>query len=586
MSSKHFIHDPTKLVLDSLQATIATNPSLGFQKDHKIIHRRLNSQHHGKVSIVTGGGSGHEPGFAGYVGKGFLTASVAGTIFASPSAEQVRQGLKHVPTDKGVFILIMNYTGDVLNFGMAAEDARAGNIEVELFAVGDDVGVGRQKSGKVGRRGLAGTVLVMKLCGALAEMGGSLAEVHQLARQVAANTATVGASLGHVHVPGRVALGEALSQNEIEIGMGIHNEPGSIRATKALPDLVDTMLQQLLDQTDPDRSYVSIQSCDRVVLLINNLGGVSALELGAITTEVVNQLQSRYGHRPLRIYSGPFLSSLNGPGFSITLLKLEDTGLGEEMSMLELLDFPAEALGWASPLPSSAWSAESGPTSGSEHVAASLKPSSGLTIDSGVTRRLVESGLHRLIGAEPEVTRYDTIVGDGDCGTGMKRGAEAILEALTYPSTTLDAVTFVSDIKAVVETAMDGTSGAIFTIFLSGLVQGLRQLDDNDPTPVDMSMWSSALTFALRTLNRYTPARPGDRTLMDALVPFVTSLATTLDVKQAAAEAATGAENTKALKPAFGRSVYVGSEDSWMGKIPDPGAWAVSEFFQGLAEAT
>lgn len=586
MSSKHFIHDPTKLVLDSLQATTLTNPSLTFQRDHKIIHRRLDNHHHGKVSIISGGGSGHEPGFAGYVGKGLLTASVAGTIFASPSAEQVRQGFRHVPTDKGVFVLIMNYTGDVLNFGMAVEDARASNIEAELFAVGDDVGVGREKSGKVGRRGLAGTVLVMKLCGALAEMGGSLGEVHQLARQVAANTVTVGASLGHVHVPGHVVSEEALTENEVEIGMGIHNEPGSIRATKALPELVETMLQQLLHPNDPDRSYVSIQSGDGVVLLINNLGGVSALELGAITTEVVGQLNSRYGLRPLRIFAAPFLSSLNGPGFSITLLKLEHTGLGEGKSMLGLLDFPTEALGWASPLPSSTWSTEPVNTSTSEYVAASLKPSSGLTIDSGVTRRIIDSGLHRLIAAEPEVTRYDTIVGDGDCGTGMKRGAEAILSALTYPSPTLDAVTFVSDIKAVVETAMDGTSGAIFTIFLSGLVQGLRQLDDNGPTPVNTSMWSSALTFALRTLSRYTPAKPGDRTLMDALVPFVRSLAATLDIKQAAAEATNGAENTKALKPAFGRSVYVGSEEAWLGKIPDPGAWAVSEFLQGLAEAT
>ncbi|KAG9256364.1 dihydroxyacetone kinase, partial [Emericellopsis atlantica] len=586
MSSRHFDNDPTKLVLASLQSNTLINPSVSFQPEHKIVHRKVSDAHHGKVSIISGGGSGHEPGFAGYVGKGLLTAAVAGTIFASPSAEQVRQGFKCVPTNKGVFVVIMNYTGDVLNFGMAVEDARATNVQTELFAVGDDVGVGRAKSGKVGRRGLAGTVLVIKLCGALAELGGSLAQVHQLAQHVARNTVTVGASLDHVHVPGRLpSSSDAPAVDEVEIGMGIHNEPGSVRATKTLPELVKSMLQQLLDPNDADRSYCSFQASDEVVLLINNLGGVSALEFGAITTEVVGQLASHYGLHPVRVFAAPFLTSLNGPGFSITVLKLGNTGLGEGKSMLDLLDFPAEALGWGSPLPPSVRSPHHTTTVARERASTTSKLSSQLRLDPSVTPRVIGQALQRLIAAEPQVTRYDTIVGDGDCGIGMKRGAEAVLDGLVFSSQPLDALALVSDIKTIIEVAMDGTSGALFTIFFNGLVQGLRQQDDGRKKEADAAVWSSAVSAALQTLKRYTPARPGDRTLMDALVPFVETLATTLDVRQASAAAFAGADQSKHLRPSFGRSVYVGTENVWLGKVPDPGAWAVATLLQGLAEA-
>lgn len=313
---------------------------------------------------MSGGGSGHEPAFAGYVGKGLLGAAVAGTIFASPGKEQVVRGIERcfeAAEREAVLVVVMNYTGDVLNFGLGVEKAKAAGKRVEMIVVGDDVGVGRMKAGKVGRRGIAGTVLVVKIAGALAAMGGTIEEVSGVARRVAGNLVSVGASLSRVHVPGARSgppdpeSDEILATEEVEIGMGIHNEPGSHRATVELPELVRTLLAQLLDWRDEDRAFLNVRKDDDVVLLVNNLGGVSMLEMGGITTEVVNQLRKEYGIKPVRILSGMYMTSLNGLGFSISILKLADTGLGEGKSMLQLLDIPAEATGWSAAVATGTW---------------------------------------------------------------------------------------------------------------------------------------------------------------------------------------------------------------------------------------
>ena len=315
-----------------------------------------------KISLICGGGSGHEPAWVGYVGRGLLTACVAGTIFASPGAEQVRTCVAHrLPENaKGLLVIVMNYTGDVLNFGMGAEKARAMGQDVEMIITGDDVGVGRAKGGKVGRRGIAGGALVIKTCGALAEMGGSLKDVARLGRLVGDSLVSVAVSLSRVHVIGR-PISDADEENErlpigtIEIGMGIHNEPGCEQLQTDLPGGVRKMLAQLLDQNDKDRAYVKIDKSDQTVMLINNFGGLSNLELGAVTNEVWNQLTATWGIHPIRVYTGVFNGSLNGLGFGVTLLKLVDTGLGPGKSMLELIDAPAEGTGWPAPTRPSTW---------------------------------------------------------------------------------------------------------------------------------------------------------------------------------------------------------------------------------------
>ena len=260
-------------------------------------------------------------------------------------------------------MIATNYTGDVLNFGMAVEKARALGKKVEMVVVGDDVGVGRAKGGKVGRRGLSGTALVVKICSALAERGANLQECANVGRLVVKNMVSLGASLSRVHVPGR-GIEEAkdeearLGPELVEIGMGIHNEPGCEKVKTDLPGLVKIMLAQMLDPNDKDRAYVNFDKGDETLLLINNFGGVSTLELGAITNEVAEQLRNNHGLKPKRVVQGTLFGSLDGPGFIVTVLKLADTGLGPSKSILDLVDAPAFAVGWPSGVSTEIWETE------------------------------------------------------------------------------------------------------------------------------------------------------------------------------------------------------------------------------------
>ena len=465
-------------------------------------------------------------------------------------------------------VITMNYTGDVLNFGMAAEKAKAGGVATEFHAIGDDVGVGREKSGKVGRRGIGGGIMVLKIIGALAEQGGSLGEVYKLAQLVCDNLVSVGSSMEHVHVPGRGPMESLMPVGDIEVGMGIHNEPGSQTVQADLPELIKIMLAQLLDEKDKDRHYIDVKSGEKIVLFVNNLGGVSMLEIGGIVAELVKQLKSSYDLVPIRVIAGTFLTSLNGLGFSASILKLADTGLGSGKTMLELLDFPAEAYGWAAPIPTSTWEAEnSGTFDKSATAATTAATKSNLTLDPAQAQKALEGGLKSVIACEAEVTRYDTIVGDGDCGIGLKRGAEAVQKELSKGDLPTDAVAFVNRLVPVIEENMDGTSGAIYAIFLNSLAAGLRQQDTGSSKAMDAKTWGAALEAALQDLKKYTPAAPGDRTLMDALFPFVEGLKGDGDVKKAAEAAKEGAEKTKGMKASLGRAVYVGSEEEWIGEF-------------------
>lgn len=201
---------------------------------------------------------------------------------------------------------------------------------------------------------------MVKICAALAEQSAALEDCARVGRLVADNLISVGASLSRVHVPGR-GIEEAreeeerLGQGLIEIGMGIHNEPGCEKVKTDLPGLVKIMLGQMLDQSDKDRAYVKIEKTDGTVLLINNYGGVSNLELGAITNEVAIQLDQNYGLKPRRIVQGTLFGSLDGPGFIVSVLKLADTGLGPGKSMVDLIDAPVNAIGWPRCVSAQTW---------------------------------------------------------------------------------------------------------------------------------------------------------------------------------------------------------------------------------------
>ncbi|KAL8952783.1 MAG: hypothetical protein Q9222_001330 [Ikaeria aurantiellina] len=590
-AAKHFLDDPTHAVLSGLRGVTLTNPSLVLDEQNKIIYRHPSSITAPKnVSVVCGGGSGHEPGFSAFVGQGALTACVAGTIFASPSAQQVRTCMSHrLPAEsQGIVVVVTNYTGDVLNFGMGIEKARAMGKKVEMVIVADDVGVGRAKGGKVGRRGLSGTALVVKICGALAEMGAPIEDCAKVGRLVVDSLVSVGASLGRVHVPGR-SLQEAKEEEErlgaglVEVGMGIHNEPGCEKVKTDLPGLIKIMLAQLLDQNDKDRAYVKIDKGDDVVLLINNFGGTSNLELSAIITEIAGQLDQGYGLKPKRIISGTFFGSLNGPGFIVSILKLVDTDLGPGKSILELFDAPTEATGWSASVKPETWQKDFGDFKATAEREQVDTRTTNLRVDPTLFKSALKAGLERLIASEAEITRYDTIVGDGDCGVGLKRGAEGILKYLDSTDIPEEPLASLTKIAGVVEATMDGTSGALYAIFLNSLAANVRKQDSSNPEELNPSMWAQALEESLRALGKYTPAQPGDRTLMDALVPFVETLKRTGNTKEAAEAAKAGAEGTKGMKASLGRSVYVGGEGH--NEVPDPGAHGLSQFLTALSEA-
>ncbi|CZS95387.1 probable dihydroxyacetone kinase [Rhynchosporium agropyri] len=579
MSAKHFINDPTHLVNTALHALTLTNPSVALDVENKIIYRRPG--HASQVSIISGGGSGHEPSFGAFVGDGLLSAGVAGTIFASPSAEQIRKAImSRVDGEKGILVTVMNYTGDVLNFGMGVEKAKAAGMNVKMLVVGDDVGVGRAAAGKVGRRGIAGTVLVHKISGALAASGASLDNVYKVAKLTSDNIVSVGASLDHVHVPGRAVAdpksGDNLAAGEVEIGMGIHNEAGSERAKVKLPELVKRMLAQLLNSKDKDRAFLNVNS-NEIVLMINNLGSISVLELGGITAEVVGQLEKSYNIKPLRILAGTYMTSLNGLGFSISILNVVNTNIGGP-SMIQLLDAPCEAAGWTAPIRKETWEAKSTQTREEDDAEAEAMKPSGLKLNPETTKAALNGGLQRMVAAEPDVTRYDTVVGDGDCGIGLKRGAEAVLKLLSNTKLSGDPVIDLSKIVKVVENSMDGTSGALYAIFLNSLVYALQQQGSGDAKE---KVWAAALQSASKSLGTYTPAQPGDRTLVDALHPFIETLASSGNLQKAAEASRKGAEGTKGMKASLGRTVYIGG--SGFEQVPDPGAWGLSEFFLGLA---
>ncbi|KAK9467004.1 Dak1 domain-containing protein [Lipomyces arxii] len=575
MSTKHFATDIDKLVLDGLEALTLTNPDLlYYKKDRVIASKNHNSET--SVAVVSGGGAGHEPAHAGFVGDGMLTAAASGWIFASPSVAQISRAIDAVAGSKGVLIIIKNYTGDIFNFSIAAEKARSKGIPAEVVVVADDVAVGRAKSGKVGRRGLAGTVLVHKVAGAVASNSiSSLKEVVATAKEVADNLVTVGVSLNHVHVPGRKVEEEnIIADDEAELGLGIHNEKGCIRLKPIppLPALVSQMLDQLIDLNDSDRAYVDFSTAENVVLMVNNLGGLSPLELSAITTEVVTQLDGR-GLRPVRLFAGTYMTSLDGPGFSITLLKAKS-------ALLSYLDAPTKAVGFT---PGSIVTGKAEWTSRmieSSVVPAPVAATNGQSkpkiLDPEIFVSALSAACKKAIAAEPLITQYDTVVGDGDCGYTLKRVSEAVLEFVTAGKIS-PSVDTLMQLAETVESNMDGTSGAIYSVY----VHALATAASTATGLMDQAAWGAAAADALKTLFNVTPARSGDRTLIDALAPFVDSLASGNGIVAAAEASKAGAEHTKGMVASLGRAVYVDAEG--YDRVPDPGAVGVSELVAGLA---
>lgn len=573
------------LVLNSLRGLVASNPEVRLIPSEKVVFNPTNATK--KVAIISGGGSGHEPLHAGYVGDNLLDAAVAGAIFASPNTKQIMSAVKKVASkEKGAICVVKNYTGDVLHFGLVVERAKRDGYKVELVAVSDDVAVGRTQNEMVGRRGIAGTAIVHKVLGAAsaADFDAPLEQLAELGRAVNDSLVTMGASLDRTTVPGKETDGseeEVTGANTAELGLGIHNEPGEkMSPIPNAPQLVDTMYKKLLDKSDKERHYVDFDDNDDYVMLINNIGGTSSLELYTLAHYALARVPLK--KRPARVYISDFVTSLNSPGFSITLMNLNKVATDKytKDDVLKFLDTHTDAPGWKPKVYSAGtWSQKQEDVESPE--ANALVPKSDIRVDGATFGRNLKRAMEKLIEQEPVITKYDTQVGDGDCGETLKAGAEGILRALEkdsqFQQNLDDPVATVSAITEIVEDKMGGTSGGIYAIFLTSFVKNLQELKT-----VDTASVAKALEQALYAgLFKYTKARKGGRTLVDTLQPFVDTLVSTGDVGQAVSEANKSCDKTASLQAKFGRATYV-SEEEFQGGVPDPGAVGLLAIIEGF----
>lgn len=324
---KKLINNPEVVVEEMLQGVVLAHPNYVKRIEGFDVLVRANSPIQGKVALVSGGGSGHEPSHGGFVGKGMLDGAVAGAVFTSPTPDQVFEAVKAVDGGKGVLLVIKNYTGDIMNFEMAGEMAEGEGIKVAKVVVNDDVAV-EDSTWTTGRRGIAGTVFVHKIAGSKAETGAELEEVTRVAEKVIANVRSMGMALSPCTVPAAGKPSFVLAENEMEIGMGIHGEPGTKRTTiETADEVADHLTSKVLDD-------LKLSSGEEVAVMINGLGATPLMELYIINRQVQQMLQEK-GIKVFNTYVGNYMTSIEMAGCSVTLLKLDQ-------ELKELLVAPAD----------------------------------------------------------------------------------------------------------------------------------------------------------------------------------------------------------------------------------------------------
>jgi len=491
-----------------------------------------------KVALVSGGGSGHEPSHAGFVGAGMLTAAVCGEVFASPSVDAVLAGILAVTGDAGCLLIVKNYTGDRLNFGLAAERARALGRKVSMVVVDDDIALPDLPQA----RGLAGTLFVHKIAGALAEEGADLDTVTEAAGRVIAATVSIGMSLDTCTVPGspkenRIPSGKA------ELGLGIHGEPGVEQVDYAHARGAIEAIMAKLAPFVPDRPHV---------LLLNNLGGTSALEMSVLAYEITRSaLSGRIAH-----IVGPaaMMTSLDMRGFSLSLLPATEADLRALAKPVALVAWPGLAL-----------------VGEPQRVAMpeGLLPPKARPSENRAARVVVDTVCEALVRATADLNALDAKSGDGDTGSTLSGAARALAAGLDdLPLDDLPAL--LAGIGVTLSQVMGGSSGVLLAIFFAAAGDAASRGAGLQP----------ALQAGLRRMQQIGGAQLGDRTMVDALSPALDALGP--GVERAAAAARQGAAATASMTRArSGRASYVGAE-RLLGNV-DPGAEAVARVFEALA---
>jgi ATP-dependent dihydroxyacetone kinase len=557
---KKLVNDPRRVVREMLEGVCDLHPGLALLADFDVVVRAdLPPPQRRAVAVISGGGSGHEPAHAGYVGPGLLAAAIAGDVFTSPSVDAVLAGIRAAAGPAGAVLVVKNYTGDRLNFGLAAELARVEGIPVEIVVVADDVAL-RNTVARHRRRGIAGTVLIHKLAGAAAATGLDLAEVTALACAAAGDLGTMGVALGACTVPAVGRPGFDLGATEIELGLGIHGEQG-VERTALLP--ADAVVERRVGWILAARELPHGSS---VALLVNGLGGTTAMELAIVARHALAVLRAR-GLQVERAWMGDFLTALEMPGCSLSILKVD-------RARLVLLDAPAE---------SSAWRAGSELAAMRKIVPATVPPVLPEQPPGPYAQRLRTAALAvaaALEAAEPLLTDLDSKAGDGDLGLSMTRGAEAI-RALGEGAWA-DPPTALTRIGDALRRAIGGSSGPFYAV---ALVRSARTLPAM-PTSAD---WATSFRAGVEAIADLGGAKLGDCTMLDALLPAVDAFeaslaraegaATALRAATDAAEA--GAATTATMLARVGRASYLGHR---VIGIPDGGATAVAIWLRALTQ--
>ena len=542
VQNAQFINAKEGLVTEAIDGLLATSGGKLRRLDGyphiKVVYRAERDA--GKVALISGGGSGHEPSHAGFVGPGMLTAAVCGEVFASPSVDAVLAGILAVTGDAGCLLIVKNYTGDRLNFGLAAERAKALGKQVEMVVVDDDIALPDLPQ----PRGLAGTLFVHKIAGAAAEAGQSLQQVTDIAREVIANTASIGMSLDTCTVPGaakeaRIAAGHA------ELGLGIHGEPG---VQQVAFDNARSAMQMVLQQLQPKLGQGS------TVVMLNNLGSTTPLEMTILANELCQS--SLCGNVEFIIGPALMMTSLDMHGFSVSVLPVNDAQLAALQTAVDLTAWPSiqriERNTLADSLP------------------AGITPETPPASEHAETRATITAVCNLLEAAESKLNELDAKSGDGDTGSTLATAARALNSSLDRMPLA-DLTQLLPALGNELSQTMGGSSGVIMAIFFNAA---------GDACARGLSI-QEALAAGLQRVSEVGGAVSGDRTMIDALQPALDALPS--GIAAAATAARKGADGTASIgKAKAGRAAYV-PEDNLIGHN-DPGAEAVALVFEGLAD--
>ncbi|MEK5164141.1 dihydroxyacetone kinase subunit DhaK [Paenibacillus sp. FSL R5-0527] len=583
---KKIINKPETLVREMGRGLALAHPELEFDSKYKIVKQKQRNQD--KVTLISGGGSGHEPAHAGFVGRGMLDVAVCGDVFASPSQIQVYQAIKASAGSKGVLLIIKNYSGDMMNFKNAAHLAAEDGIQVDYVKVDDDIAV-EDSLYTVGRRGVAGTVLVHKIAGAAAEAGLELAEVKAAAQKAIERTRTIGFALTSCTVPAKGTPTFELGEDEIEYGVGIHGEPG-IRREKIAS--ADELARKMVDDLYRDMNLDGGSGKEELAVLVNGFGASPLQELYVLANAVVREIRGR-GQSIFKLFAGNYMTSIDMAGASVTLMRLDE----ELKRYLEAeCDTPAlQVRGPFAPLPLEA------ETDGAEQREPSFRcetdPADAEVGNDAFTLRniiyLTDKMSEIIIENEVAFCELDAHAGDGDFGMSVAKGFKQLKrewpEIIEHHAGTIGA--FLEACSLVIMEHCGGASGPIWgsAFRAAGRYAG-------DRTALSAAEFAAMMQAAVEGIQATGErsfgrgAVVGDKTLIDALVPFADSWARSAaagdDLKSAAAKAAEaaaeGAKRTETIVARMGRAGAVGERS--LG-YPDAGAYALGVIFAELARA-